>query len=119
MRRISGSNITLSIREIVGSPDCVASDNGQGLYDRVAVALKQGIEVTVSFRDVSSLTRAFLNAAIGRLYGTFSESEIRSKLKVKDMQPDDLALLKRVVETAKQYFKNPKRFNRICRTVRE
>jgi STAS-like domain of unknown function (DUF4325) len=105
-------NITLSVFEIVGSPLCVASDDGQGVYDRIASAFKEERNVTVSFRNVSSLTSAFLNAAIGQLYGTFKEDQIRSKLKVKDMQPDDLALLKRVVDTAKEYFKDPKRFNK-------
>jgi STAS-like domain of unknown function (DUF4325) len=105
-------NITLRVFEVVGSPLCVASDDGQRVYDRGAAALKEDRNVTVSFLNVSSLTSAFLNAAIGQLYGSFTENQIRSKLKVKDMQPDDLALLKRVVETAKQYFKDPKRFDR-------
>ena len=105
-------NLILSIFEVVGSPLCVASDDGQRVHDRVAAALKEGIDVTVSFLNVSSLTSAFLNAAIGQLYGSFTENEIRSKLKVKDIEPDDLALLKRVVETAKQYFKDPKRFDK-------
>lgn len=105
-------NLTLSIFEVVGSPLCVASDDGQRVHDRVAAALKEGSDVTVSFLNVSSLTSAFLNAAIGQLYGSFTENEIRSKLKVKDIEPDDLALLKRVVETAKQYFKDPKRFDK-------
>jgi hypothetical protein len=38
-------------------------------------------------------------------------------LKVKDMQPDDLALLKRVVDTAKQYFKDRKGFNRAVQSA--
>ena len=105
-------NITISVFEIAGSPLCVASDDGQKVYDRISSALKEDRNVTLSFLNVSSVTSAFLNAAIGQLYGTFSEDEIRSKLKVKDMQPDDLALLKRVVDTAKQYFKDPKRFNK-------
>ena len=105
-------NVTISVFEIAGSPLCVASDDGQKVYDRISSALKEDRNVTLSFLNVSSVTSAFLNAAIGQLYGTFSEDEIRSKLKVKDMQPDDLALLKRVVDTAKQYFKDPKRFNR-------
>ena len=105
-------NITLNVFEIVGSPLCVASDDGQRVYDRIASAFKEDRNVTVSFLNVSSLTSAFLNAAIGQLYGSFSEDQIRSQLKVKDMQSDDLALLKRVVETAKEYFKDPKRFNR-------
>ena len=111
-------NVTLSVFEIVGSPLCVASDDGQKVYDRIASALKEDRGVTVSFVNVSGVTSAFLNAAIGQLYGTFGEDQIRSRLRVKDMQPDDLGLLKRVVETAKQYFKDPKRFDRICRTIR-
>ena len=105
-------NITLSVFEIVGSPLCVASDDGQRVYDRIASALKEDRSVTVSFVNVSGLTSAFLNAAIGQLYGSFSEDQIRAQLKVKDMQADDLALLKRVVDTAKEYFKDPKRFNK-------
>ncbi len=105
-------DLTLSVFEVVGTPLCVASDDGQRVHDRIEAALKKGSNVTVSFLNVSSLTSAFLNAAIGQLYGSFTENEIRSKLKVKDIEPDDLALLKRVVETAKQYFKDPKRFNK-------
>ena len=105
-------NITLNVFEIVGSPLCVASDDGQRVFDRIAGALKEKRNVTVSFLNVSSLTSAFLNAAIGQLYASFSEAQIRAQLKVKDMQPDDLALLKRVVDTAKEYFKDPKRFDK-------
>jgi len=112
-------NVTLSIFEIVGSPLCVASDDGQKVYDRMASALKEDRSVTVSFHNVSSVTSAFLNAAIGQLYGTFSEDKIRSRLKVKDIQPDDLALLKRVVVTAKQYFKDPKRFDKAVQATIE
>jgi hypothetical protein len=110
-------NLTLSILEIVGSPLCVASDDGQKVYDRIAAALKEGQRVTVSFLNVTSLTSAFLNAAIGQLYGSFSEDEIRSKLKVTDVQPDDRALLKRVVDTAKEYFKDPERFKKAERAA--
>lgn len=31
------------------------------------------------------------------------------------MQPDDMALLKRVVETAKEYFKDPQKFDQAVR----
>jgi len=103
-------NLRISIFEIVGSQLCVASDDGQKVYDRIALALKEGRRVTVSFLNVTDLTSAFLNAAVGQLYGSFTEEQIRSLLKVQDMQPDDMALLKRVVETAKQYFQDPERF---------
>ena len=105
------NNMTLSIFEIVGSPLCVASSDGQKVHDRLAAALKEGRSVTLSFHNITTLTSAFLNAAIGQLYGAFSEEQIRSLLNVHDMQADDLALLKRVVETAKLYFRDPQRFD--------
>ncbi len=100
------NSITLSVFEIVGSPLCVASDDGQKVYERIAAAVKEGHDVTVSFLNVASLTSAFLNAAIGQLYGSFGEDQIRARLKVKDMAADDLALLKRVVDTSKEYFRD-------------
>lgn len=109
------NNLELSIFEIVGSPLCVASSDGQKVHDRLAAALKEGRGITLSFHNITTLTSAFLNAAIGQLYGTLSEGEIRSLLKVQDIQSDDLALLKRVIETAKQYFKDPEKFDQAVR----
>lgn len=104
--------VDISVYGVVGSPLCVASDDGQKVHRRLAAALKEESHVTLSFLNVTILTSAFLNAAIGQLYGKFSEEKIRTLLKVRDMENDDLALLKRVVETAKQYFKDPDKFNR-------
>ncbi len=111
------TELILSVFEIVGSSLCVASDDGQKVHDRIAAALRQGMRVTVSFQNVTSLTSAFLNAAIGQLYGAFTEGEIRAKIKVQDMEPEDRALLKRVVETAKAYFKDPERFKQAEKAV--
>lgn len=111
------TDLTISVFEIVGSPLCVASGDGQKVFDRLAAALKEGRSVMLSFHNVTTLTSAFLNAAIGQLYGAFSEEQIRSLLKVRDMQADDLALLKRVVETAKQYFKDPQKFEQAVEEI--
>lgn len=109
------NELTISIFEVVGSPLCVASSDGQKVYERLTAALNKGRGVTLSFYNISILTSAFLNAAIGQLYGEFSEEKIRALLKVQDIQQDDLALLKRVVETAKEYFKDPQKFDQAVR----
>ncbi|HKB66122.1 MAG TPA: STAS-like domain-containing protein [Pyrinomonadaceae bacterium] len=109
--------VELSVYEIVGSPLCVASEDGQKVYDRIAATIREDRSVSLSFRNINSLTSAFLNAAIGQLYGSFGEDEIRSKLRVHDMEPDDRALLKRVVDTAKEYFKDPHRFEEAVQNV--
>lgn len=113
-------DVTISIFEVIGSPLCVAAGDGQKVYDRLAAAIREGRRATLSFHNVSTLTSAFLNAAVGQLYGEFSEEQIRASLTVQDMAPDDLALLKRVVETAKEYFKDPQRFDQAVRdTLRD
>jgi hypothetical protein len=99
--------ITLRIYEIVGSSLCVASQDGQKVFEQISQALKENKNVRLSFQNVESLTSAFLNAAVGQLYGFFDHDLLREHLSVGDMEKDDLALLKRVVDTAKQYFKDP------------
>jgi hypothetical protein len=105
--------ITISAFEVVGSALCVASGDGQKIYDRIARILKEGRNVKVSFRNINTLTSAFLNAAIGQLYGEFDTDKIRTGIKIEDMEPNDIALLRRVVDTAKEYFKDPHRFEQI------
>ena len=112
-------NIRISMFEVVGSSFCVASSDGQEICDHLTAALKVDRSIALSFRNVTTLTAAFLNAAIGQLYGIFSEEQIRSRLKVVDAGPDDLAMLKRVVETAKLYFKDPQRFDRVIQEIME
>lgn len=107
--------IEISMFEVVGSSLCVASSDGEKVYERLKTALEADRNVVLSFHNVTSLTSAFLNAAIGQLYGQFSEEKIRALLKVEDTEQDDLALLKRVVDNAKLYFKNPKKYNRAIR----
>ena len=104
--------IVVMVFEVVGSGICVSSDDGQKVHDQIAAALREGKKIKVSFLNVESLTSAFLNAAIGQLYGEFSDETIRESLSVSDMEQDDLALLKRVVETAKEYFSDPERFRK-------
>ena len=106
-------DIRISLFNVVGSPFCVASGDGPKICDLLTPALKTDGSIALSFRNVTALTAAFLNAAIGQLFGIFREEQIRSRLKVVDVQPGDLALLKRVVDTAKLYFKDPERFNQV------
>ena len=110
MRHSEVDRITISAFEVVGSSLCVASADGQKVYDRIARVLRERRFAVVSFRNVSTLTSAFLNAAIGQLYGDFDTDTIRSRVKIEDMEPNDIALLRRVVDTAKEYFKDPERF---------
>ncbi len=102
--------VTLKIYEIVGSAYCVAAEDGQKVHDQIVLALNKDLNVKISFTNIERLTSAFLNVAVGQLYGEFSDELLRSRLSVTDIEPDDRDLLKRVIDTAKLYFKDPERF---------
>ena len=101
---------TLRVFDIVGAL-CVSADDGQKVHDAISHLLNEAVPVSVSFENVTTLISAFLNAAIGQLYGEFSDEKIRSLLSVDMMSQEDLALLKRVVDNAKLYFLNRKKFD--------
>ncbi|HLF90428.1 MAG TPA: STAS-like domain-containing protein [Anaerolineales bacterium] len=109
--------ITLQITELLGTGLCVASEDGQKVFEQIATALRDKQKIRLSFLNVESLTSAFLNAAVGQLYGQFSEEQIRQQLSVTNIEPDDLALLKRVIDTAKLYFSDPDNFEFVKQEV--
>ena len=113
------NEIKLSVTQVVGNSMCVASSDGDKLYERIVSVLEAGQCAKLSFRDVALLTSAFLNSAIGRLYGKFSEEEIRSQLKVEDIEQDDMQLIKAVADNAKQYFKDPQRYKQAIMAAEE
>lgn len=104
------NEVVIRIVEVVGSGLCVALEDGQKIYDQIVRAFREKIKVKLLFTNIDTLTSAFLNAAIGQLYGTYSEDFIRGNLFVDDIEADDRALLARVVENSKIYYKNPARY---------
>ncbi len=103
--------VIVRVFDIVGSPLGVSADDGQRVHDKIAPLLRDGHKVVLSFEQVETLISAFLNAAVGQLYGEFPEDRIRELVSVRDLDDDDTAVLKRVVENAKAYFKAPRQFD--------
>jgi len=111
MKKKVSPEIILNLFEIVGSEYCVAAEDGQIVFEQISSALKDNVEVVISFNNIKRLTSAFLNVAIGQLYGVYAEELIKELLRVQDISEDNLILLKRVVDTAKLYFKDREKFN--------
>ncbi len=103
--------ITIKVADLIGSPLCISAEDGQKVFDKVEALFKDGRMVIISFDRVSMLISLFLNVAIGQMYGSFSEDEIRAKLQVDGLSGDDMELLKRVVDNAKKYYANPKSYD--------
>jgi hypothetical protein len=104
--------IVIRVLDITGNNLAVSAEDGQIVHDKLAPVLREGQSLRLSFQGVDTVISAFLNAAIGQLYGEFSEEKIRENFSVTDMAKEDLPLLKRVVDNAKTYFRDPERFRK-------
>jgi hypothetical protein len=107
--------ITVRVYDVVGGPLCVSAEDGQKIYEKIAPLLREGQNVVLSFDRVETMISTFLNAAVGQLYGEFEDDRVRELLSVQEMDQEDMVLLKRVVDNAKVYFRDPERFKKIVR----
>lgn len=108
--------IRISISSIVGGGICVAASDGQKVHRAIHEAIDRGDRVEISFFGVTRMTTAFLNAAIGQLYGEFSEKFLKSRLAPPvDYEEWHLRRLKLVVDRAKLYFSDRNRVEEIFR----
>jgi len=79
---------------------------GQQVFGAIKAALEAGESVEVRFHGVKTVISAFLNAAIGQLFGHFSPDVIRAKVDVTGLDARDMVLLKVVVDRAKQFYES-------------
>ena len=112
-RIVMKEDIVISVYEVVGNSWCIACSDGDKIHKRLKNALEKGRSVTLSFRNVTESTPAFLSSAIGELYGEFSEKTIRKLLKVEEMTDDDQIFLRQAIKWDKLYFKDPEKFEKI------
>lgn len=107
--------ITVRVRDIIGSPLCVSAEDGQILHDKIAPLVRDNMKVILSFQGVDTVISAFLNAAVGQLYGEFSEDRVKGLLSFAELTDEDLTLVQRVGENAVIYFENAEQFDRAWR----
>ena len=101
--------IKVNVMNIVGQGNCTLPEDGDKVFQILQKALNENKRVVISFKNVDTITSAFLNNAIGKLYNSFEEKKIKDYLSTEDMSSSEKVLLKRVVSTAKNYFKDPDR----------
>lgn len=107
----------INIINVVGNAICVEADDGQKVFEQIVKAFKGNKKVVLSFLNVQMLTTAFLNTAVGQLYKDFTEDYVKANLSVKDMSQSGLVSLKRVVDTAKLYYKDPEAMERSIKDI--
>ncbi len=100
--------VTIKISQVIGSGYGVSASDGKLVYNAIANEISKGNRVLISFENTTRLTTAFLNAAVGQLYGEFSADKVRSVLvPPEDAEDWQLHRLKLVIDRAKVFFSDP------------
>jgi len=102
--------IKINVYAITGDSFCVSAEDGQKVFEQIIKGINEDKKINLSFLNVEMLTSAFLNTAVGQLYGKYDGEKIKKTLSVSDISNEDKLLLKRVVDTAKTYYKDPDQF---------
>ncbi len=85
----------------------MAQADGRKLGSELREALERGEDITLDFTGVRAVLSAFLNPAVGELYGTFPAEEVDRRVSAvtqSDVQQDSL---ERVRENARRYYHDP------------
>lgn len=101
----------VNIKEILNSDSALTPSSGELIYNILQEEISSNKRVSLDFRGIEIMTSAFLNSAVGRLYSKYSSSQLNSVLEIVNISNDDLQLLKKVIERAKEYFRDQKSFN--------
>jgi hypothetical protein len=99
------------LKEIIKSDTALTPDSGSLVFEVLSSALSKDESISIDFSGIEVMTSAFLNAAIGQLYSQFNSEKLNKFLKVKNLPIEDRALLLKVIERAKDYFKDQNAFN--------
>lgn len=114
---MENKTITINIFNIIGDKTAMEAEQGQKIFELIDKALKESLNIDVSFQNIELITTAFLNTAIGQLYRDYKEDFIREHLKISNLTNSGAIRLKRVVETAKLYYKDPERLEQSIRDI--
>ncbi len=93
----------ICVADLVG-PICFVPDDGVKLGRVAEQALARGDNVCLDFSKVTMLAAAFLDPAIGLLYGTFDKDDLARRLTWKGLDSIDEAVLRLVQRNAILFF---------------
>lgn len=105
--------VEIDVGALVGSPICIAFEDGETVYRAIAREWERGNRVLLCFAAVEGLSSAFMWAAVGQFLETCSKASVMARVRVKDSAYQTRSLFERVLRNAEKFYKNPELVRRI------
>lgn len=96
--------IKINVYDITGSRAVTDSPQGENVFQKICEGFEKGEKVELDFCNVKTILSMFLNSAVAPLYSRYSSDFLNQHLSIKNMDPEDKDVLKRVNERAKQFY---------------
>ncbi len=109
--------IYIDVAEKIENPSALTQEQGNLIYNEIVPAIEQGTHVVLDFEQVESMITAFLNNAIGQLYGKFTSEQISEYLKITNFPDIKKSTLNLVISNAKKFYSNQEKFNATAKEV--
>lgn len=109
--------IVIKVSDYTATSLAVAADEGEKVYQTIKKLFSAYQTIVLDFSDISLMTTAYLNGAIGQLYNDYSSQELADRLKLENVSADDLPLFKKVTNRAKEFYKNETTFGQTVQKV--
>jgi len=97
----------IKIAEFVGNR-ALTMEEGNAVHDAIVPHLERGHAVNLDFGGVEDVATAFLNTAIGRLYGEFPPASLSALLNVSELNVGGQRSLEKVLINAQRFYTRPK-----------
>lgn len=94
----------IDVQALIGTESAVSTEDGNKVFIRLDEHFQAGKKVELDFSKIKTIISAFLNAAIGQLYSKYKSDFLNGHLTIAGLSPEDVILLKKVIERAKEYF---------------
>jgi hypothetical protein len=96
----------VDVLQLVG-PVCMTYADGAKLHDAYRAVFDRGETVELDFAGTQIFVSQFFNAAVGQLLQNSGIDEVRRRLQFTNLPPAATGPLRRSVENAERYYRDP------------
>ena len=97
----------IRVRDFLNNSMAVSTDKAELIFNKCRKAIENGENIEFNFEDIKLVITAFLNIAIGKLYGLDIEYDnIDQHLNYTNASPSIKNMIDQVVDNSKKFYSN-------------